>query len=87
MVRKCYVCGTTSNLHNHHIFFGSNRKNSDKYECCQVTLCQEHHEGTYGVHGMYGHELDMELKRKAQKEFEETHTREEFVKIFGRSYL
>lgn len=84
--RNCFVCGTTRNLHRHHIFFGANRKVSEKYDLC-VWLCQNHHEGTMGVHGMYGHELDMELKRIGQITFEKTHTREEFIAEFGRNYL
>lgn len=31
--------------------------------------------------------LDLKLKEMAQAKFEETHTREEFIRIFGRNYL
>lgn len=41
----------------------------------------------YGVHGRDGRELDLRLKRECQAKFEETHSREEFMKIFGRNYL
>jgi hypothetical protein len=39
------------------------------------------------VHGKNGHDLDMMLKRTAQAEFEKTHSREEFISIFGKNYL
>ena len=31
--------------------------------------------------------LDEKLKKEAQKKFEENHTREEFIKLIGKSYL
>lgn len=83
--KECYVCGSTVNLHSHHIIFGTaNRKLSEKYGL-KVYLCWQHHEGTNGVHGFYGHELDLKLKRIAQEKFEETYD-EDFIKIFGRNY-
>lgn len=83
----CIICGATENLHRHHIFFGTaNRKNSEKYDLT-CWLCQEHHEGTYGVHGTYGENLNAALKKMAQFEFEKTHSRMEFMEIFGRNYL
>ena len=83
--RECFICGTTTNLNLHHIFFGvSNRKQSDKYGLW-VFLCVRHHTGNEGVH--FNKELDLELKQMAQNKFEETHTREEFRAIFGKSWV
>lgn len=84
--QECFVCGFKGNLQCHHIIFGnSNRKNSEKYGL-KVWLCYEHHEGTHGVHN--DRELDLKIKRIAQQRFEEVHgTREDFRKIFGKSYL
>lgn len=76
--KECYVCGQVTNLHSHHILFGKNRRNSEKYGL-KVWLCLNHRKN--------GHELDLKLKKIAQRTFEETHTREEFISIFGRSYL
>lgn len=84
--KECYVCKTTYNLHLHHIYFGPNRKISDKNGFV-VYLCQYHHEGTYGVHGKYGNELNKKLKQEYQKKYEQAHTREEFIKLIGKSYL
>jgi len=85
--KECYVCKTIYNLHLHHIWYGTaNRKVSDK-NGFTVYLCQYHHEGTYGVHGKHGDKLNRELKELCQKKFEENHTREEFRKLVGKSYL
>lgn len=79
---KCFICGFRGHLHIHHVFGGtSNRKNSEKYGL-KVPLCWEDHEGTNGVHN--NRELDLYLKRIAQEKFEETHSREEFISIFGK---
>ena len=70
-----------------HLYFGvAKRKLSEKYGL-KVWLCPTHHRGTNGVHGKNGHKLDLELKELGQKAFEWQHTREEFIKTFGKSYL
>lgn len=85
--KECYVCQTQIALHDHHIFFGNPlRKISEKYGL-KVWLCWFHHEGTYGVHGKQGAELNKKLKQLGQRKFEENHTREEFIETFGRNYL
>lgn len=85
--KQCYVCGIKIGLHDHHIFYGvSRRKLSEKYGL-KIWLCWLHHEGTYGVHGRLGIELNKKLKQLAQRKFELNHTREEFIIIFGRNYL
>lgn len=67
-------------------FFGKNRKNSDKHGFT-VWLCEQHHRGTDGVHGKEGAYYDNKLKQECQAKFEETHSREEFMKIIGKNYL
>lgn len=82
----CYICGKPG-AEKHHIFFGTgNRKLSDEYGLF-VPLCPEHHRGTYGVHGKEGEEVNRNLKQIGQREFEKTHSRKEFIDLFGRSYL
>ena len=83
---ECLVCRTTYNLHKHHCFFGkANRKQSEKYGLT-VFLCARHHNmSNAGVH--FNKELDDKIKELAQRKFEETHTREEFRAIFGKSWL
>lgn len=86
--KRCYVCGLYSPVEEHHIFFGSaNRKISEK-QGFKVYLCQEHHRGRLGVHGKLGHSLDLRLKMDAEKKFiAKGNTREEFIKLIGKSYL
>jgi len=80
----CFVCGRYG-TEIHHIFFGtSNRKMSDKYRCV-VGLCYEHHRGNSGVH--HNRELDLELKRMAQKRFQDIYPEYDFLAIFGKNYL
>jgi len=85
--KKCFVCHTTLGLHDHHIYFGTARRKISEKNGFKVWLCYNHHEGTYGVHGSQGHPLDLELKQTCQKKYEETHSRSEFIRLIGRSYI
>lgn len=90
--RQCYLCiileGDYSEkpwLHRHHIFFGRNRKMSEKYGLT-VRLCVDHHEiGQQAVHK--NREIDLRLKRIAQEAIERRIGHEEFMKAFGKNYL
>ena len=85
--KECFICRvnydveTTNGLHEHHIFEGiSRRRLSEKYGL-EVYLCYRHHNfDNHSVH--YLKALDLDLKRRAQKEFKKTHTREEFIVTF-----
>jgi hypothetical protein len=84
-MEHCFVCGQPYPQH-HHIFGGTaNRKVSDRYGYI-APLCREHHTGNAGVH--FNKPLDLHLKKLAQKHFEgEFGARNEFIKVFGKSYL
>lgn len=84
--KECYICKKQSGLHLHHIYYGKNRAISDKngFVCY---LCYEHHEGTNGVHGKNGDELNTYLKRKCQEVYETNGKREDFMKLIGKSFL
>ena len=83
--KECFVCGTTYNLHNHHIFYGPNRKISERTGM-KVWLCAFHHNcSDKGVHT--NKELDLELKQLAQETYESENGHEDFMKLFGRNYL
>lgn len=87
--KVCYICGAKTNLHLHHIFFGiRNRRKADKDKLA-VYLCYEHHEGTFGVHGKNGHNLDMSLKKIGQATWMSYYhkTEKDFIKKYGRNYL
>jgi hypothetical protein len=80
--KKCYICGTTYGLEEHHCIHGtSNRKNAEKTGL-KVWLCWEHHRMVHSDPW-----LDLQVKKEAQQKFEETHTREEFRQIFRKSWL
>ena len=84
--KECFLTGCTIGLHKHHLFYGtSNRKNSEKYGLWVYLTPELHNTTNNGVH--FNKELDLLCKRAGQNAFEETHTREEFIKIFGRNYL
>ena len=84
-VKLCYVCGRPGRLHKHHVYGGANRKISEK-EGCWIWLCPEHHNmSDSGVH--FSRELDLQLKRECQKEWERHGTREEFRQKFGKSWI
>lgn len=84
--KECYITGSTSNLHLHHIYPGLGfRKASDKHGFTVWLRADWHNMADYGVH--FNKELDLRLKQECQRKFEETHTREEFMKIIGKNYL
>lgn len=85
--KECYICGEKTNLHDHHIYFGANRKISEQ-NGFKVWLCGYHHnQSNQGVHGKNGKMLNLTLKKQCQWVYEQTHSREEFIKLIGRSYL
>lgn len=89
--KQCYLCMLLEGdyrekiVEDHHIYFGNpNRQKSEIYGF-KVNLCLRHHrEGKEAVHNNI--ENDTILKKLCQQEYEKTHTREEFVRIIGRSY-
>lgn len=91
----CYLCAvlemdfsTKTGLEEHHIFGGNpNRKHSEEHGL-KVYLCREHHrESNEAVHRPDRNNHQRLLQEIAQAVFEKKHTREEFVEIFGKSYL
>lgn len=83
--RECLVCHITRGLHRHHVYAGSRRKASEE-NGFTVWLCGPHHNlSNEGVH--FNHELDLLIKQLCQREYEQTHSREEFMKLIGKNYL
>lgn len=83
-LETCYFCGRPREAI-HEVYFGRNRQTSIKYGFC-VGLCSEHHNmSNRSVH--HDRKMDMILKKRYQREYEKTHTREEFIKLIGRNYL
>lgn len=89
----CYLCAKLdgdyrlhSYLEEHHAFPGNPGRAKSEAEGLKVYLCARHHRtGTEAVHKNREH---MRLvQRDAQKVYEQTHTREEWMKMIGRNYL
>lgn len=88
----CYLC---SNLYGdykeqyteeHHIMYGSGERAISEAEGLKVYLCLAHHRtGQQAVHNC--EQTRILLCRIAQQEFEQTHTRDEWMRLFKRNYL
>ena len=81
-------------MHWHHVFEGTGRRNLSEKHGLKVRLCAfSCHLGFDTASGMKQNavhknkEIDDNLKKEAQLKFEETHSREEFMSIFGKNFL
>lgn len=86
--KQCYITGRTDNLHEHHVFFGTGkRKLSEKYGLKIWLVGELHNMSDEGVH--FNKELDLQIKKMAQEKAMEYYgwSVEDFIKIFGRSYI
>lgn len=88
----CYLCRKlhsdygTKPVQEHHVIFGTaNRKLSEKYGL-KVYLCPEHH--LYSKEAVHvNHEIDLKLRKEAQRAFVTRFPDSDFRQIFGKSYL
>lgn len=83
----CLYCGSNHVLHIHEVFNGANRNLSIKYGLC-VSLCPAHHNmSNDSVH--LNRAKEVELKKMGQIKWMTYYqkTEEDFIKIFGKSYL
>ena len=88
--KECYLCKklgreNTYELEKHHIFEGP-RRNASEETGAWVWLCHAHHTADPHSAHMSGY-VNRRLKEIAQKRFEKTHTRGEFMAIFHENYL
>lgn len=86
MTGTCLLCRRYGFVHEHHIFEGARRHLSEQYGLV-APLCPDCHTlSDYAVHRCT--KTALILKRAAQQKFErDGHTREEFIRLFGRNYL
>lgn len=82
--KYCWVCYARYPLHKHHIYGGRNRSISER-EGFYIWLCPDHHTGDHGIHRIP--RADLMAKRVCQRKYEETHSREAFIRLIGKSYL
>ena len=80
--KKCFITGSESQLDRHHVYAGSRRKASEKYGCW-VWLRHDIHMELHDRNKV----LDKMLRRTCQERFEAVYSHEEFMEIFGKSYL
>lgn len=74
----CEFCGKYSKrLDPHEIFGGSNRKRSIKHKFVKL-ICPECHSNEAIIN---------QLRIYTQKEYEKTHTRQEFIDLIGKNYI
>ena len=74
----CEFCGKFSKrLDPHEIYGGSNRKRSIAHKFVKL-LCRKCHDDE---------EIINQLRIDTQKEYEKNHTRDEFIKLIGKSYI
>lgn len=84
--RECYLTGDTCGLHKHHIYMGNPGRRISEENGFWVWLRWDWHNGAgYGVH--FNRALDLQLKQICQERYEQTHSRQEFLRLIGKSYL
>lgn len=88
----CYLCmrlhGDSSYqayLEEHHVYDGPNRRISEE-NGFKVKLCMPHHRT--GPEAVHSNAENMRLiQEDVQREYEKTHSRQQFMKLIGRNYL
>lgn len=82
---ECFICKTRRNLETHHIMNGPYKKASEKYGLL-IRVCPDCH--TMAPDSIHRNsQMKKKLKQFGQRYFEQTHTREEFIKEFDQNYL
>ena len=81
--KKCFFCGQINNIHEHHIFEGRNRKNSEKFGL-KVWLCGRHH--NLSDDSVHFNPIYMKLLKTIGQLYFEQNYNEDFIKIFRRNY-
>ena len=71
MLGNCDNCGCLTNLELHHRVFKSKCPAMKDSKLNHIHLCYECHRGTHGVHGKYGHKLDVKCKLGLQQKLEQ----------------
>lgn len=79
-LNKCACC-PGQQVHKNEVFEGAKRSISMKYGFV-IPLCPKHHDIFHN-----NREFALKYKKMFQKEFEKTHTREEFLEIIHHNYL
>lgn len=81
----CFYCKKFCDTARHEIFYGTGRRELCKEDGLWVPLCPYHHDFEHQVGLEF--ESGKTLKQVGQHAYERTHSREEFIKRYGRNYL
>lgn len=87
-MNKCVITGRYD-VHRHHVFYGNTgtRKKCELYGYIMPVWWKLHEQSPIAIHEGNNKYLDLYFKKVCQKDFEEKHgTREDFIKVFGRSW-
>ena len=86
--KVCFICGTTVNLHRHHVFHQRGNRDISEREGCWCYLCMKHHDD-YSKDSVHNNPpFQIMLQKFTQKLWEDKNgSREKFIETFGRSYL
>lgn len=86
--KKCFVTGYDGpGLHKHHCLNAADRRLAEE-DGLYVWLRWDHHIENSPRHTPHNdRDTDLFYKRMAQRKYEETHTREEWLARYGRNYL
>lgn len=93
--KKCFICGKRGEVDTHHCLSGtSNRENSEDYGL-KIYLCRDCHSSLHDKGKIYITPFicitENDIKKFAQQKWEETfgkeNPREEFIAIFGKSWI
>lgn len=80
----CCKCGRPREAI-HEVFGGKNRQTSIKHGFC-IPLCNDcHNMKDTSIH--FNPTMALRYKQAMQRKYEETHSREEFIELIGRSYV
>ena len=86
--KYCYLTGSTEQLNRHEIFFGQKNRQVSLDNGFWVWLRWDRHIADSPLPTPHNNrEVDLMLKRECQAKYEETHSRESFLKLIGRNYL
>lgn len=85
--KECFLTHSTVGLDRHHVYGAANRKISEANGFWVWLNHYRHIADSPYATPHNNREVDLYLKRACQKKYEETHTREEFIRLIGRSYL
>ena len=85
--KYCYITKSTEGLHKHHCLGGPNRRLADEDGLWVWLRWDRHIEDS--IYDTPHNNADVKLffQQLAQRAYEETHTREEWMARYGRNYL